>query len=56
MRIHFVGEEDVSDNSVVLRYQDGEYEYPVVESTAGNAGFDISKLLPQTGQSSGSSG
>ncbi|WP_035794073.1 citrate synthase [Kitasatospora mediocidica] len=42
----------VSENSqdaVVLRYQGGEYEYPVVESTAGNAGFDISKLLPQTG-------
>ncbi|MFG2842586.1 citrate synthase [Kitasatospora sp. NPDC048296] len=39
----------MSDNSVVLRYQDGEYEYPVVESTAGNSGFDISKLLPQTG-------
>src|SRR6478609_10408619 len=49
MRINFVGEEDVSDKSVVLRYQDGEYEYPVVESTAGNSGFDISKLLPQTG-------
>ncbi|WP_371479227.1 citrate synthase [Kitasatospora sp. NBC_00315] len=42
----------VSENSpdaVVLRYQGGEYEYPVVPSTAGNAGFDISKLLPQTG-------
>ncbi|MER7757869.1 citrate synthase [Kitasatospora sp. NPDC097643] len=39
----------MSDNSVVLRYQDGEYEYPVVESTAGNGGFDISKLLSQTG-------
>ncbi|WP_280726354.1 citrate synthase [Kitasatospora sp. MAA4] len=42
----------VSENSqdaVVLRYQGGEYEYPVVASTAGNAGFDISKLLPQTG-------
>ncbi|MFJ1754495.1 citrate synthase [Kitasatospora sp. NPDC088134] len=39
----------MSDKSVVLRYQGGEYEYPVVESTAGNDGFDISKLLPQTG-------
>ncbi|AXI77629.1 citrate synthase [Peterkaempfera bronchialis] len=39
----------MSDNSVVLRYQDGEYEYPVVESSAGNAGFDISKLRAQTG-------
>ncbi|MCD0483415.1 citrate synthase [Streptacidiphilus sp. ASG 303] len=39
----------MSDNSVVLRYQDGEYEYPVVESSVGNAGFDISKLRAQTG-------
>ncbi|MDH6135888.1 citrate synthase [Kitasatospora sp. MAA4] len=38
-----------SQDAVVLRYQGGEYEYPVVASTAGNAGFDISKLLPQTG-------
>ncbi|WP_370147069.1 MULTISPECIES: citrate synthase [unclassified Kitasatospora] len=38
-----------SQESVVLRYQGGDYEYPVVESTAGNSGFDISKLLPQTG-------
>jgi citrate synthase len=45
----FVGEEDVRDNSVVLRYQDGEYEYPLVGSTVGNAGFDISKLRSQTG-------
>ena len=41
--------EDVSDNSVVLGYQGNEYEYPVVDATVGNAGFDISKLLSQTG-------
>jgi citrate synthase len=39
----------VSDNSVVLRYQGAEYEYPVTEATVGNDGFDISKLLGQTG-------
>ncbi|WP_207892050.1 citrate synthase [Streptacidiphilus pinicola] len=39
----------MSDNSVVLRYQGGEYEYPVTEATVGNDGFDISKLLGQTG-------
>ncbi|MFC9331668.1 citrate synthase [Kitasatospora sp. NPDC057015] len=38
-----------SPDAVVLRYQGADYEYPVVESTTGNAGFDISKLLPQTG-------
>ncbi|MEY9968648.1 citrate synthase [Streptacidiphilus sp. MAP12-16] len=41
--------EDVSDNSVVLSYHGDEYEYPVVNATVGNAGFDISKLLSQTG-------
>ncbi|KIX79005.1 citrate synthase [Streptomyces sp. JL4002] len=39
----------MSDNSVVLRYADGEYTYPVVESTVGDQGFDISKLRAQTG-------
>ena len=39
----------MSDNSVVLGYQGNEYEYPVVDATVGNAGFDISKLLSQTG-------
>ncbi|WP_042400441.1 citrate synthase [Streptacidiphilus carbonis] len=39
----------MSDNSVVLSYHGDEYEYPVVNSTVGNAGFDISKLLSQTG-------
>jgi citrate synthase len=39
----------VSENSVVLRYKGEEYNYPVVDATVGNAGFDISKLLGQTG-------
>ncbi|WP_179817416.1 citrate synthase [Allostreptomyces psammosilenae] len=39
----------MSDNSVVLRYQDGEYEFPVVKSTVGDDGFDIGKLRAQTG-------
>ncbi len=41
--------EDVSDNSVVLRYGDGEYTYPVIDSTVGDMGFDIGKLRAQTG-------
>lgn len=41
--------EDVSDNSVVLRYGDGEYTYPVIDSTVGDKGFDIGKLRSQTG-------
>ena len=39
----------MSDNSVVLSYHGDEYAYPVVDATVGNAGFDISKLLSQTG-------
>ena len=39
----------MSDNSVVLSYHGDEYEYPVVDATVGNDGFDISKLLSQTG-------
>jgi citrate synthase len=39
----------VSDNSVVLRYRDSEHTYPVVESTVGDAGFDIGKLRADTG-------
>ncbi|MER5492241.1 citrate synthase [Streptomyces sp. NPDC002454] len=47
--------EDVSeklenrDNSVVVRFGDGEYTYPVIDSTVGDAGFDIGKLRAQTG-------
>ncbi|GAB2806056.1 citrate synthase [Streptomyces chlorus] len=39
----------MSDNSVVLRYGDGEYTYPVIGSTVGDKGFDIGKLRSQTG-------
>ncbi|MFI8306811.1 citrate synthase [Streptomyces sp. NPDC085927] len=39
----------MSDNSVVLRYGDGEYTYPVIDSTVGDKGFDIGKLRSQTG-------
>lgn len=41
--------DDVSDNSVVLRYGDGEYTYPVIDSTVGDKGFDIGKLRANTG-------
>lgn len=41
--------DDVSDNSVVLRYGDSEYRFPVVDSTVGDKGFDIGKLRNQTG-------
>lgn len=41
--------EDVSDNSVVLRYDGSEYTYPVIDSTVGDKGFDIGKLRAQTG-------
>ncbi|HCA84840.1 MAG TPA: citrate (Si)-synthase [Streptomyces sp.] len=39
----------MSDNSVVLRYGDSEYRFPVVDSTVGDKGFDIGKLRNQTG-------
>ncbi|MZE79237.1 citrate synthase [Streptomyces xinghaiensis] len=39
----------MSDNSVVLRYGDGEYRFPIADSTVGNKGFDIAKLRNQTG-------
>lgn len=41
--------EDVSDNSVVLRYDGSEYTYPVIDSTVGDKGVDIGKLRSQTG-------
>ncbi|CAM5697541.1 hypothetical protein SMICM304S_02217 [Streptomyces microflavus] len=41
--------DDVSDNSVVLRYGDDEYTYPVIDSTVGDKGFDIGKLRANTG-------
>jgi citrate synthase len=39
----------VSDKSVVLRYGDSEYSYPVIEGTVGDNGFDIGKLRADTG-------
>ena len=43
--------DDVSEhtnNAVVVRYGDGEYTYPVIDSTVGDKGFDIGKLRAQT--------
>jgi citrate synthase len=39
----------MSDNKVVLNYDGQAYEYPIVESTMGDRGIDISKLRDQTG-------
>ena len=39
----------MSHNCVALRYGGTEYDFPLVESTAGDAGFDIGKLRTQTG-------
>jgi citrate synthase len=39
----------MSGDSVVLRYQDNEYSYPVVEGTIGDNAIDIGKLRAQTG-------
>lgn len=36
-------------DSVQLKYNGQEYEFPVVDSTMGDKGFDISKLRDQTG-------
>ncbi|MGX9227105.1 citrate synthase [Streptomyces albus] len=44
-----VSEHRDSENSVVIRYGDGEYSYPVVDSTVGDRGVDIGKLRAQTG-------
>ncbi|MET9482543.1 citrate synthase [Streptomyces sp. NBC_01317] len=38
-----------ANDAVVLRYGDGEYTYPVINSTVGDSGFDIGKLRAQTG-------
>ncbi|MDB1086796.1 citrate synthase [Streptomyces sp. ACA25] len=38
-----------SDSAVVLRYADGEYRYPLVDSTVGDRGVDIGKLRAETG-------
>ena len=37
------------DNKVVLNYGGNSFEYPIVESTIGDRGIDISKLRDQTG-------
>ena len=39
----------MSDNKVVLNYDGKSFEYPIVESTIGDRGIDISKLRDQTG-------
>ena len=39
----------MSDNKVILNYDGNTYEYPIVESTIGDRGIDISKLRDQTG-------
>ena len=39
----------MSDNKVVLNYDGKSFEYPIVESTIGDLGIDISKLRDQTG-------
>ena len=39
----------MSDNKVILNYDGNSYEYPIVESTLGDRGIDISKLRDQTG-------
>lgn len=39
----------MSDNKVILNYDGNSYEYPIVDSTIGDRGIDISKLRDQTG-------
>lgn len=39
----------MADNKVILNYDGQSFEYPIVESTMGDRGFDISKLRDQTG-------
>lgn len=39
----------MSDNKVFIKYNGREYEYPIVDSTLGDRGIDISKLRDQTG-------
>ncbi len=38
----------MSDNKVVLNYDGKSFDYPIVESTIGDRGIDISKLRDQT--------
>lgn len=39
----------MSDNKVVLNYDGQSFEYPIVDSTLGDRGIDISKLRSETG-------
>ena len=39
----------MSDNKVTLNYDGQSFEYPIVDSTIGDRGIDISKLRDQTG-------
>ena len=39
----------MSENKVTLNYDGKSYEYPIIESTIGDRGIDISKLRDQTG-------
>lgn len=39
----------MSNNKVVLNYDGKSFEYPIIESTIGDRGIDISKLRDQTG-------
>lgn len=39
----------MSDNKVVLNYDGKAFEYPIIESTIGDRGIDISKLRDETG-------
>ena len=39
----------MSDNKVILNYDGKSFEYPIVDSTIGDRGIDISKLRDQTG-------
>ena len=39
----------MSDNKVTLNYDGQSYEYPIIDSTIGDRGIDISKLRSETG-------
>lgn len=39
----------MADNKVVLNYDGKSFEYPIVDSTIGDRGIDISKLRDETG-------
>ncbi len=39
----------MADNKVTLNYEGKSFDYPIIESTMGDRGFDISKLRDQTG-------